>query len=500
MNSAGTIAFNNTKSGVLTAPVAIKTLQGVLNVNNMGTINGVITTTGGKTNVDNSGLWNNTGPSVITTLINTGVINMLNQVTVTGRAKIAGAIVSSVNLGAGAIAARAKVFSAGAVVGNATVFINPVGPKTFVATPILVAQASSGTFTLGNPDALSQAGFVDFGFRQFAPGKFGVVAALDAAGVGALSGSVAGAITAINSGFFRDADAFLASPAGAGANQWCGGPFVRTSAGHIAQSATATTAPAPGFSGAAGAKTNTGYAGYQVGADIGLCNINGGGVNAHVGVTGGQVFANGSDGNGGVTHLKFTIPYFGVYGAVTAGGFLAMLQVRHDAYDMNVTNSPAGLNAAPLHGRGTAIDGTLRYRFDLADHWKVEPSVALSHERLNVDALAVAPGVLSFGAFTSTLGRAGLRVGKSIEYGGVAIEPYAQANIWHEFAGNLGQTYSVNGFNIPVSLSRVGTFAEFGVGAAVQAPGGWMGFAQADLRTGAKLKAYSGTIAIRKQF
>jgi outer membrane autotransporter protein len=329
---------------------------------------------------------------------------------------------------------------------------------------------------------------------------------MNASAAAPIGGSIAGAITAIGTDFFFSADPPVAAPPNPGASQWCGGPWIRTTAGRFNLKSTASSSfPAPVT---AGIESSTKYAGYQVGADAGICNIGGGGLNSHVGVMAGQVFAEttgaSSAAGAGSTHIKFNVPYFGLYGLVSYGGFSAMVQARREAYDMDVSNTAGGLSAAPQNGQGWAVSASARYRIDLPGQWLIEPSAAISHERLRVGALTILPGpqsgVLRFAPFTSTLGRAGLRVGKTIQYGAYAIQPYAQVNVWHEFAGNLRQTFSDGGIDAPISLTRIGTFYQAGAGVAFQTQDGWVGFGQADIRFGDKVRAYSGTLAIRRQF
>ena len=516
MASKGTLALiNNGTIGKPNAPLAINTTAGVLNVANPGTINGVITTAGGGiTNLNNSGTWNQFGNSTLTTLANSGTINMVNgvvtyNVTVSGAYSASGASLLKVDISLSTNNAlqRADQLNAGTLnPANTGVFLNVVGPKTFFVTPVVVAQGAvgGGTFSLANPASLASVGIVDYTFSQFAPGKWGVSSTVNTKVVGGISGTIAGAISSINTGFFLNSDPIISTPPNPNANQWCGGPWIRTAAGRFDLKGTASTAPA--FGGTNPVETSTKYAAYQVGADAGVCNINGGGVNAHAGVMGGQVFADGKDTLNGDSTIKFNIPYFGLYGAVTAGGFSGLVMARREAYDMDVSSKVANLNQATLHGQGWAFSSTLRYRFDLPDAWLIEPSAEFSYEKLTVGSLVISPGVLGFSPFTSALGRLGVRVGKSIQYDGYGLQPYVQANVWHEFAGNLKQNFFVAGLggnpdsNVPIALSRIGTFYQAGAGLAFQTSGGWIGFGQADVRFGSKVRAYSATLAIRRQF
>ncbi|MBN9013549.1 MAG: autotransporter domain-containing protein, partial [Rhizobiales bacterium] len=51
------------------------------------------------------------------------------------------------------------------------------------------------------------------------------------------------------------------------------------------------------------------------------------------------------------------------------------------------------------------------------------------------------PGNVSVAPINSALGRASLRVGTSLVYDSVAIQPFVTASVFHEFAGNVSTTF-----------------------------------------------------------
>ena len=54
---------------------------------------------------------------------------------------------------------------------------------------------------------------------------------------------------------------------------------------------------------------------------------------------------------------------------------------------------------------------------------------------------------------------------------------------------------------MPISVSRIGTFGQFGVGVAAQVPNsGLLGFLRADYRIGGQIEGYGINAGLRYQF
>ena len=121
-------------------------------------------------------------------------------------------------------------------------------------------------------------------------------------------------------------------------------------------------------------------------------------------------------------------------------------------------------------------------------------------------------GTAQINAITSTIGRAGLRFGTTLESGNIVYQPFAAVSVWHDFAGNITGTYqscpncifaggapgSVTG---NLSTTNVGTFGQYSVGVSGQlVHTGWLGFVRLDYRDGDRLESLSGTAGIRYQF
>jgi opacity protein-like surface antigen len=109
-------------------------------------------------------------------------------------------------------------------------------------------------------------------------------------------------------------------------------------------------------------------------------------------------------------------------------------------------------------------------------------------------------------------------VGTNFTSGGLALQPFVTASVFHEFAGNVNthfQSCFAGLFGVPPSLcgltpidtsadlttSRVGTYGQFAVGIAGQIINtGWLGYVRADYRTGENIDGWSVNGGIRYQF
>lgn len=238
------------------------------------------------------------------------------------------------------------------------------------------------------------------------------------------------------------------------------------------------------------------YNGYQFGADVGLSNIGNRGVDAHVGVTSGQYFANAFDLLGSGTSSRYNVPFVGVYSVISGHGFFADLSVRHDFWNVNVTNMQAGLNDQALRSYGWAGAASAGYRLDVVDGWFIEPSAGVNVASVNVGAAPVLAGTtparLQLDTVRSTLGRAGVRVGKSFVVGKLALTPLASANVWREFEGNVTQAFIQDATFVPMTVTRAGTFAQLGLGlTASLIDTGWTGFLRGNYRNGGHITGAS---------
>ena len=72
----------------------------------------------------------------------------------------------------------------------------------------------------------------------------------------------------------------------------------------------------------------TTFNGFQTGMDLGLFNVENTGYNLDFGVTGGQVLLQATELLSGTNTNDVTVPFVGIYGAITGHNFFADFQVR----------------------------------------------------------------------------------------------------------------------------------------------------------------------------
>jgi opacity protein-like surface antigen len=346
----------------------------------------------------------------------------------------------------------------------------------------------------------------------------------------------------INTAFLTQSTAFVSAPGNAPADTNGGGVWTRGIGGEIDTKATGTVTnfafggvPAaglpPGFTITCQNKTHQEFGGYQVGADIARINVGNSGANIHVGVTAGYAASKARDVSpGGTFSANFEVPFVGLYAAFTQGGLFIDGQVRWDFYQNSANDPFSNLNNQRFDARGVSVTGNIGYQIPLGNGWFAEPSVGAVYSRVQVDPLNIAgsfnpvlglfnaPGFVQVRDVESLLGRASLRVGTNFTAGGLALQPFVTASVFHEFADNVQTTLStcfgsifgtgpcgsaplVPEFTANLSTTRVGTYGQFALGIAGQIINtGWLGYIRADYRTGENIEGWSLNGGIRYQF
>ena len=343
-------------------------------------------------------------------------------------------------------------------------------------------------------------------------------------GAASVATALTTAITTLDIAFLTQTSAFVGTPNNPQPNQLGGGVWIRGVGGQNTVSSTGTatpglnTAPSGNGSCTAASQGRMGFGGFQAGMDLGRFNLGASGLNVIVGVTGGLLEATDQEQVSPGGSFTFTVPFVGGYAAATWGNFFADMLVREDFYQIDTTAASVGLSNAGLRGNAINVMGEAGYRYDIGRGYFVEPSVGLIWSHLNLGTLSTqgvpgtgisqVGGVFSFNPIDSLIGRAGVRVGTSVNAGNIAFQPFVAASVWDEFAGNTTSSFVCNcqllglpptGVNI--SSTRVGAFGQFGLGAAAQILNtGWLGFVRADYRTGENIHGWDLTGGIRYQF
>ena len=205
------------------------------------------------------------------------------------------------------------------------------------------------------------------------------------------------------------------------------------------------------------------------------------------------------------------MPFAGVYGVVTHGPFFMDLEARHDWVDTHVTNVTANLANTDLKGHGDSVSGSAGYHFDLVDHWFIEPTAGFGLSQTQFDTLAtnvgqtgqgIAAGTVTFDSLFSFLVHGGARVGTSFVVSDtLALQPFATLSVWRELGGQSDAIFANGGVSDPLTLSRVGTFYQAGLGLSAQLLNtGFVGFARGDLRWGDNLNGAAIVGGLRYTF
>lgn len=361
---------------------------------------------------------------------------------------------------------------------------------------------------------------------------FGGIVPTNPGGAGALAmtatvpTAISTAVSTASTAFLAQTTAFVSSPRGTQPDQTAGGIWIRGVGGRAdvdAQtSGTSSVSAAPGFSGTISCnfRSQNDFVGVQGGIDLGRLDLGNSGWNVHAGVTGGYLSL---DNTTGTTKGHFDVPFVGLYFALTGGGgFYVDAQVRKDFYQMRLTDSSISLGR-DVDGDGWGVTASMGYMFNVGN-FIVEPSVGVVYSRASIDPVVFTasvppfvpiPGTLRVQDIETLLGRAGVRVATNTTVGNIALQPFAAASVWHEFAGRISSSYQSQcapavclTFNqVPTELgavsstSRVGTFGQFSLGLAASVPDTrTLGYIRIDYRNGENIEGIGVNGGLRYQF
>jgi len=412
------------------------------------------------------------------------------------------------------VTGQAGLLTANGTSGTTTVNYFNVTPGTQVVlgNAVTVIKDTTGTGTLNATGVTEAFGLVNVSVQSDGHGGAELVRSLNVGAAAAPGASVMAALSAIDSSFHQSTAPFVASPQSQDPDKWAGGVWSRATTGQTTTKLTAFES----FGGtSAPLRVKTNFDAYEVGVDTGILNFGGSGWNGHFGIMGGAVMATASESlSGSGTSVKFDVPFAGVYGVMTHGPFFMDLEARHDWVDTKVTNVTANLNGTTLKGHGESVSGSAGYHFDLINNWFIEPAAGFGLTQTQFDTLAtnvgqsaqgIAAGTVNFDSIFSMLVHGGARVGTSFVVADtLALQPFGTLSVWRELAGQSSATFTnagVGAVSDPLTLSRIGTFYQGGLGLSAQLLNtGFVGFARGDVRWGDKLDGMSVVGGLRYTF
>jgi autotransporter-like protein/autochaperone domain-containing protein len=152
----------------------------------------------------------------------------------------------------------------------------------------------------------------------------------------------------------------------------------------------------------------------------------------------------------------------GAYLTYLDGGFHADLLFKTDL--VTVTFDQAG---PPSDFDATAIGGSfeLGYKFDLGSGLFANPLGQLAYVSSRIDDGSIGSAPVAFDDGDSLRGRAGLRMGVLGTIGSLAVEPYVEAYLMHEFTGDDRAWV----YDYPSAPSSLGSWGMAGAGVQVMA-------------------------------
>jgi len=397
--------------------------------------------------------------------------------------------------------------------------------KVFVAAAI---PAFIGASVLGTVSAQAQcAGTGSLGGPVVIGGTTTSLAqALTPAG-GSINSLVA-TINTVNTAFLTQSSAFISAPDNPAPESTGGGVWSRGVGGEVNTHTTGVSnvnlsgTPLPGTLNCQ-THTRMDFTGFQIGTDTSILNWNG--WNLHGGSTVGYIGADVRDASpGGNFSDNVQVPFAGLYGVVTKGGFFADGQIRMDDYQNKITDTADGIFGQHFEARGIAINGNIGYNYALPQNWFIEPSLGFVWSRVSVEPLNTSgtlvlasspgiapPGTVSIDPIYSSIGRASLRTGTTFAWDKYTLTPFVTASIFREFQGSLTTHYqssfdnaglaglpTING---TTTTSNIGTWGQIGVGLAARLNNtGWLAYVRGDYRFGAHYDGWSLVGGVRYQF
>jgi outer membrane autotransporter protein len=236
------------------------------------------------------------------------------------------------------------------------------------------------------------------------------------------------------------------------------------------------------------------YFGGQLGLDFGGPAGDGG---FAFGVTGGYLnsnmnFANSAD------RISFDALNGGLYATYSGGIFFVNLLGKYDYY-WGDNHGVSGRYNDSIKGGvyGGKAEAGLRF----GDKLFVEPSASISYTKSDFDDFGVASGNFNFDNDEGIRGKAGARLGYTMDMGGSKASLYAGGNYVHEFKGQDNVAFVSGGQTVAFTNDPIGDYGEGTLGLNIGSDQGKVsGFFEGRYAKGSDYEGYGGRAGMRFRF
>ena len=354
-----------------------------------------------------------------------------------------------------------------------------VNAEGFTAEALLESQSNIAA----GSDAFSVTGLGDQGLFDYSADVAGSSIILNRElRVDLLGGIVTNFVAtqeAISQAFFKPASGFVSSPIDPEPNQFGYAPFFRANGGfvRVGSEGIGVFENEPTV---IDSEVNVGFAGYQAGIDGAIFNIMDKGIEAHVGLTAGQVFgfAEQSEISNETTSQT---TFIGLYGVASRGPLFADIQLRQEftTFDVAINDVRFPITGLEVDADRFSANVSGGYAFTIKDYIVV-PSAGYTYARTSTDDVDLVGtlgtqtvGRVSFGDVESHIVFGGITVGRTFPLFDekVLATPFATLTAYHDLGADaeaalvFGQHFSSLDQRIDTVSNRDDTYGELSFGA-----------------------------------
>lgn len=363
-----------------------------------------------------------------------------------------------VNLATGA-ADRLNI--AGGASGSTAVQFN-VLQHAFIAGEVVIVDSGTGgpadAFFAGAP--ISGFGLIayDFGQSSNDATNWVITSRIDDVKGASVLTNVEGTVATIASNFYQPVSTFVGGKKLPGTNAISYELWTHADAARLDMSSTGYVSGLGAALQSFVSPQEVQYQGLQVGADVGIHNVEGSGWSMHFGITG-ALLSGDIDQRAAPGSTDFDIPAIGAYTFATNGALTVEATVRHDFQQFKFKNA-AGADSRNVDGSATTLDAVAVYNIGLGGGVLLSPAASINWSKSDLDDFAVAGGRVATGSDDALIGRFGAQL--SVEQrvsSTLRIKPFAGASYWRNFESTTDLTYLADdptGGVVPIGVATAG--------------------------------------------